>query len=98
MILMPTNSLLRPLEGVGPQIMAFFRAQWHWLCSLQFQGPKKSQFQGAPLTMALVMNIACIKIIMSRTSGTFIVIIDVPCTQELWWCLVGLLQREAWPI
>jgi hypothetical protein len=36
------------------------------LRSLPFQGPKKSRFQGPPLPMALVMDIAHIKIITSR--------------------------------
>jgi hypothetical protein len=52
--------------------------------ALPFQGPKKS-FQGPPLPMALVMDVACIKIITSRdiyTTGTFIDIYNTalyPC-------------------
>ncbi len=36
-------------------------------------GPKKSQFQGPPLPMALVIDIAPIKIITSRAIYTLIV-------------------------
>jgi hypothetical protein len=38
----------------------------HWLRLLPFQAPKKSRFQGPPLPIALVMDIARIKIITSR--------------------------------
>ncbi len=35
--------------------------KWHLLRSLPFQGPKKSRFQGPPLIMALVIDIARLK-------------------------------------
>jgi hypothetical protein len=49
---------------------------WHSLRSLPFQGPKKSRFKGLPLPLALVMDIARIKIINRaiQTTGTLIVI------------------------
>jgi hypothetical protein len=41
MILMGTNPLLGPLEGVGPENLNFFRAQTALaLGSLPFRGPK----------------------------------------------------------
>jgi hypothetical protein len=58
----------------------FFGPKWHWLRSLSFQGPKKSRFQGPPLIMALVIDIARLKIITYRaikTTGTLIVNINV---------------------
>jgi hypothetical protein len=54
--------------------------------SLPFQGPKKSRFPGPPLPMALVMDIARIKIITSRaiwTKGTLIVLIFL-------WCYIAI--------
>jgi hypothetical protein len=61
MILMRTNPLLRPLEGVGPENLNFFGIKWH-----SFRAQKSLSFQGPPLPMALEMNVACIKIIFSR--------------------------------
>jgi hypothetical protein len=36
------NSLLGPYKEVGPEKLDFFGPKWHSLCSLQFQGTKKS--------------------------------------------------------
>ncbi len=43
-------------------LVDFFGPKWHSLRSLTFQGPKMSRFQGPPLLMALVMDLARIKI------------------------------------
>jgi hypothetical protein len=43
-------------EGVDPEIEAF------WALLVAISGPKKSRFQGPPLPMALVIDIARIKI------------------------------------
>jgi hypothetical protein len=40
------NPLLRLLEGVGLENLNFLGPKWHLLCSLTFQGPKKSQYSG----------------------------------------------------
>ncbi len=56
LILMWANPLLGPLEGVGPEIF------WAQMALAAINGPKKSQFHGPPLPMALVMYIAHIKI------------------------------------
>ncbi len=50
-------------EGGGSPAGAL---KWHSLRSLPFQDPIKSRFQGPPLPIALVMDIACIRIITSR--------------------------------
>jgi hypothetical protein len=47
MILMRENLLLGPLKGVGPENLDFSGPKWHSLCSLLFQGPKKSRFSGS---------------------------------------------------
>ncbi len=47
LIVMGENPLLGPSEGVGPENLDFFWGpKWHLLCSLPFQGPKKTQFLG----------------------------------------------------
>ncbi len=49
---------------------------------------KKSQFQGPPLIMALVMDIAHLKIIMYRaikTTGTLIVIVEATNIPHIYW-------------
>ncbi len=97
MILMQTNSLLGPLEGVGPEISTFLGPMALALL-FAISGPKKDSISGPTPYNDPCNEFSCIKIIMSRTSGTFIVIIDGFCTQELWWCLVGLLLRDPWPI
>jgi hypothetical protein len=97
MVLLEANSLLGPLEGVGPEITTFLGPLALALL-FAISGPKKVSISGRTPYNGPCNEFSCIKIIMSRISGTFIVIIDVSCSQELWWCLVGLLQREAWPI
>jgi hypothetical protein len=37
-IWMGGNPFLGPFEGVGPESLDFFWAQWHWLHSLPFKG------------------------------------------------------------
>jgi hypothetical protein len=50
----------------GKSITRLFWPKWHWLRSLPFQGHKKSRFSGPPLPMALVMDLARIRIITSH--------------------------------
>ncbi len=73
MILMRANPLLRPLEGVGPEISTFLGPHGtryspeistflgphdtRYTTYLPYQGPRKFWFQGPPIPMALVMNI-----------------------------------------
>ncbi len=50
MLLMQANPLLGHRgRGLGPGHLNFLGPKWHSLCSLPFQGPKKSRFQGPPL-------------------------------------------------
>jgi hypothetical protein len=44
----------------------FFGNKWHLLCTLPFQGQKSIDFQSPPVSMALGMDVARIKIIASR--------------------------------
>jgi hypothetical protein len=74
------------------------------LRSLPFQGPKSLDFQGPTLTIALVMDFARLKIIMSRaikTTGTLIVIICslVPeiIRDRIWWPKYENLPVTAFP-
>jgi hypothetical protein len=58
------------------------------LRSLPFQGPKKYRFQGPPLIMALVLDIARLKIITYRaikTTGTLIVKRDLRYRYSFEW-------------
>jgi hypothetical protein len=54
------------LEAGNIHYEGHFGPKWHSLRSLPFQGPKKSRFQGPPLIMAQVMDIARLKIIKSN--------------------------------
>jgi hypothetical protein len=62
MILMRANPSLRLLEGRGLKISPFFVPKWH----SNFRAQKNLNFQGHPLLMALVMDVAHIKISMSH--------------------------------
>ncbi len=53
MVLRCATSLLRALEGVGPENLDFFGPKWYSLRSLPFQGP--------PLPMPLVMMLHTLK-------------------------------------
>ncbi len=61
MILMGPNPLLSHWKGWALKTRLFL-PKWHSLCSLLFQGPKKTQLQCPPLSMALAMDIVRIKI------------------------------------
>jgi hypothetical protein len=57
-------------------ISRFFWAQMSLAALVAIQGPKKDRFQGPPLIMALVMDIARLKIVTYRamkTTGTLLV-------------------------
>ena len=57
-------------------ISRFFWAQMSLAALVAIQGPKKDRFQGPPLIMALVMDIARLKIVTYRamkTTGTLMV-------------------------
>jgi hypothetical protein len=57
------KSITWALEGVGPGNQDFFGPKWYSLCSLSFQGQKKSRFPKPTLPMPLVMDVACLKTI-----------------------------------
>jgi hypothetical protein len=62
-ILMGANSLLGPLDGVGPENLEVLGPKWHSLCSLSFEGPKKSRFSASTLPMALKMDFPASKLL-----------------------------------
>ncbi len=58
-ILMGTNPLLGPLEGVGPENLDFFWPLWHSLrlhCHFRAQN-SLNDFQRSPLTLGRVMDL-----------------------------------------
>ncbi len=55
MVLRRATSLLGALEGVGPENLDFFGPKWHSLCSLPFQGPKKSRF---PMPLVMMLHVS----------------------------------------
>ncbi len=64
--------------GGGPENLDFFGLKCHSLRSMPFQGQKSLDFHCPPLPIALVMDVARIKIITSRAiliAGTLIVIV-----------------------
>jgi hypothetical protein len=74
MVFRSATSLLRALEGVGPENLDFFGPKWH---SLARQGPKKYRFSGPTPSNAPGNDVALLKTITYRaikTTGTLIVI------------------------
>ncbi len=71
--------IIRAIGRGRPRKSRLFWAQMALASLVANSGPKKPQFSGpTALPMALVMDVACIKIIISRgikTTGTFIVIV-----------------------
>jgi hypothetical protein len=65
------------LEAGNINYEGHFGPKWHSLRSLPFQGPKKSRFQGPPLIMAQVMDIARLKIIKSKHHKNYLCIYDL---------------------
>ncbi len=70
MLLMGTNPLLGPLEGVGPEILDFFGPRWHSLRWLPFLGPKSHNILGPTPSGGPRNGFATIKIITSRAIWT----------------------------
>ncbi len=64
---MLANPLFGPFEGVGPEILTFLGSSSTRFARCHFRAQKVLlDFQGPPLPMAHVMDVACIKIITSR--------------------------------